>query len=132
MTEEEYDACYGTSITGLLSQRAPLTELERNRLFKETEEASRDAMIYLSKSEAQFSQIVDIKIRNICTSAVVGAIVSITSPSKRAQAISIALSVVSNYFMNACDHFWEAYDFLNISRKYAHYADQCQDRLLRP
>lgn len=131
MTEEEWDACYGTSIEGLLRQRTPLTELERKRLFKEAENSARDSMIYLSKSEHHFNQIIDLKLRNICTSALVGAIGSIVIPGSRAKGISIAIAVVSNYFIGACESFWEGYDYLNLARKMASYSDSCQERLYR-
>lgn len=132
LTPEEWDECYGTPTYNLVNKKAPLTEFERNRLFKAAEENAMDALRCLSKAEAHFSKITDIKLRDLCTSAVIGALATITVPGGRAKGIAFAISVVSSYCTNTFDDFWEGYDYLTVSRKYANTSDAYQERLFRP
>jgi hypothetical protein len=119
------------SVESLVNHECKLTDSERDKLFREAEFAAIKAQRSLERAERSFRRMTSIKARDVCTSAVCGAVASFGASGSKARVVVTVLSVVGRYTADACNNFWEGYDHLQNAKKYAEHCDACQEALWR-
>ena len=119
------------SIECLLHDNYQLTDKERDKLFREAEFAAIKAQKSLEKAKACFSKIVDLDVREACTSAVTGVIFSFATSGSKEKAVVVLLTIIGNHTANAGSQFWKGYDHLQDAKRYSAHCDACQEALWR-
>ena len=113
------------------SLHASLSVSERNEIFAQCELETRKSMRLLEEADEHFNKILNVHAREVCKNAIAASFAALATSGKKERAITAIVTIIAQFAVNACDHFWDGVDCVNDAKDHAKKADELQERLWR-
>jgi len=119
------------SLRDFLSQNIRLTQRQRNTIFRVIEDLRRKSMRNLERAQDLAYSMPRCKTKQVCESAITGAISGLATRSAWGVVIGGALGAIGRVAVKTTDHYHEVYRLVRQAHRDAVTADHWQEKLYR-